>query len=382
MDPITTLTILLIISFIAIGFLTYKLFKIGRENRSLEDKNLVYAESATRLNEDLKTKFNELEILKNTIQTNKDNHTITYIESDNLKKENKDLIQEVQKYKSWEKSLAERYKEKSDTLHDTLSRHEINEKEKEEVNKNKQLEKIKLDERTWQDWEATVENKIRLICDENTLTYISQEDYPSTKKPDNSIKIANQFIIFDAKSPRSYDKLNSFKTTITKAINEMDKYSGDKTLSVSKDMYLVLPQVAVSFFDAKYNKGDYTVHIVGIDALNPIILSLSKLQDYFVTDKLTPEEKEDLSRYIGTSNNLMKRINFINNKVSEYILEHVKKSSYLPQDISEKSMEHEKGAQLNITNQQKGDFISLEAIEEETKKISLLNSLNTIGSKK
>ena len=249
---------------------------------------------------------------------------------------------------------------------------------RDEITKSLQDKGKKLeDERTWQNWEATVENRIRLICDDNTLKYISQEDYPSSKKPDNSIEIANQFIIFDAKSPKSHDKLHAFKTTITLSINKMDKYSGDKTLDVSKDMYLVLPQVAIDIFDSKYNKGDYTVHVVGLDALEPIILSLSKLQNYFIADKLTPEEKENLSRYIGTSNNMLKRVSFINNKVSEAINEHVIKSDYLPKDIAEKSKEHEKGHQLNITNQQKGGSIALETLVDETKKISILNSLNT-----
>ncbi|HIF49691.1 MAG TPA: hypothetical protein EYQ68_07395 [Cytophagales bacterium] len=376
MDPITVLTIFLSIFFISIGFLTYNIFKIGRKNKSLEEKYLVSEKSLIELDDDLKKKIRENDLLNTTIDTNKDSHSKTSNENEILKDKNENLVKEVQKWESWKKSLEEKYKSKSDMLDSTLTRVDANEEKKNIREKEEQQKRIKIDLRTWQDWEATVENKIRLICDENILKYISQEDYPSEKKPDNSIEIANQFIIFDAKSPKSHDKLDSFKKTIAKAVNEMDKYSGDKTLNVSKDMYLVLPSIAIKLFDAKYNKGDYTVHIVSIDALNPIILSLSKLQDYFVADKLTPEQKEDLSRYIGMSNNMMKRVSFINNKVSEALNEHVKKSNHLPKDISEKSKEHEKGHQLNIANQTRGDSISLKTIEEETKKISLLNSLN------
>ena len=376
MELANIFTLFLVISFVLISFLCYKLFKIGRENMSLLEKKSSSDELLNKTNEALDKKFQDINILNNTINTSKDTYTQTNLENKLLQDKNEEFMATIQKWESWESGLAEKYKRKTDQLSDALASVDKNEKNKLEKENEKFNTKKLEDERTWQNWEATVENRIRLICDDNTLKYISQEDYPSSKKPDNSIEIANQFIIFDAKSPKSHDKLHAFKTTITLSINKMDKYSGDKTLDVSKDMYLVLPQVAIDIFDSKYNKGDYTVHVVGLDALEPIILSLSKLQNYFIADKLTPEEKENLSRYIGTSNNMLKRVSFINNKVSEAINEHVIKSDYLPKDIAEKSKEHEKGHQLNITNQQKGGSIALETLVDETKKISLLNSLN------
>ena len=367
----------LLLIFVPFGFIGYKLYQIGRVNLSLSEKNISLDELVKKIQDDLDLKIQDNKLLNNTINTSKDTYTQTSMENKALQDKNEEFMATIQKWESWESGLSEKYKRKTDQLSDALASVDKNEKNKLEKENEKFNTKKLEDERTWQNWEATVENRIRLICDDNTLKYISQEDYPSSKKPDNSIEIANQFIIFDAKSPKSHDKLNAFKTTITLSINKMDKYSGDKTLDVSKDMYLVLPQVAIDIFDSKYNKGDYTVHVVGLDALEPIILSLSKLQNYFTADKLTPEEKENLSRYIGTSNNMLKRVSFINNKVSEAINEHVIKSDYLPKDIAEKSKEHEKGHQLNITNQQKGGSIALETLVDETKKISLLNSLNT-----
>tara|TARA_B110000211_G_scaffold203664_1_gene236598 strand:+ start:383 stop:1531 length:1149 start_codon:yes stop_codon:yes gene_type:complete len=367
----------LLLIFVPFGFIGYKLYQIGRVNMSLSEKNLFLDELVKKIQDDLDLNIQDNKILNNTINTSKDTYTETSMGNRALQDRNEELTATIQKWESWKSGLEENYKRKTNQLSDTLASIEKTEKNKVEKESEKFNTKKLDDERTWQNWEATVENRIRLICDDNTLKYISQEDYPSSKKPDNSVEIANQFIIFDAKSPKSHDKLHAFKTTITLSINKMDKYSGDKTLDVSKDMYLVLPQVAIDMFDSKYNKGDYTVHVVGLDALEPIILSLSKLQNYFTADKLTPEEKENLSRYIGTSNNMLKRVSFINNKVSEAINEHVIKSDYLPKDISEKSKEHEKGHQLNITNQQKGGSIALETLVDETKKISLLNSLNT-----
>ncbi len=194
-------------------------------------------------------------MLNTTIDTNKDSHSKTSNENEILKDKNENLVKEVQKWESWKKSLEEKYKSKSDMLDSTLTRVDANEEKKNIREKEQQQKRIKIDLRTWQDWEATVENKIRLICDENILKYISQEDYPSEKKPDNSIEIANQFIIFDAKSPKSHDKLDSFKKTIAKAVNEMDKYSGDKTLNVSKDMSWFYLQLRLSSLMQSITKG-------------------------------------------------------------------------------------------------------------------------------
>ncbi|MCH7525446.1 MAG: hypothetical protein IIC74_10740, partial [Bacteroidetes bacterium] len=79
------------------------------------------------------------------------------------------------------------------------------EKEKERLNDERvEEERIRMRnlKETWTNHEKDVENHIRLLCKNNVITYIEQNDFPyAGKKPDNTIEILEQYIIFDAKSP-------------------------------------------------------------------------------------------------------------------------------------------------------------------------------------
>ncbi len=61
---------------------------------------------------------------------------------------------------------------------------------------------------TWKTHETNVEELIRGICSRHQIEYIDKEHVPFHGKPDNTIKIANEYIIFDAKSPLSDDLEN------------------------------------------------------------------------------------------------------------------------------------------------------------------------------
>ena len=91
------------------------------------------------------------------------------------------------------------------------------EKEKERLNDERVAEKeihFENMRKKWGEHEKEIENHIQMICKNHILEYISQENFPFPRnKPDNTIKISEQYIIFDAKSPLS-DDLSNFPTYI------------------------------------------------------------------------------------------------------------------------------------------------------------------------
>ena len=40
--------------------------------------------------------------------------------------------------------------------------------------------------------------------------------------------------------------------------------------------------------------GDYNVYVITKDAIEPIIISLKKIQDFQLVEKLSPEERDDI----------------------------------------------------------------------------------------
>ena len=86
---------------------------------------------------------------------------------------------------------------------------------------------------TWRDHESSVESAIRGICSRNIIEYL--EEVPFRGTPDNTIRIAGEFVIFDAKSPGS-DNLNNFPSYLKAQTEQVKKYI--KHENVKKDIYL------------------------------------------------------------------------------------------------------------------------------------------------
>ena len=71
-------------------------------------------------------------------------------------------------------------------------------------------------------------------------------------------------------------------------------------MKMLKDLFLVIPSNTLSVVNQyTYNIGDYNVYIITKDSLEPIILSLKKIEEYEFADKLSPEERDNICRIIG-----------------------------------------------------------------------------------
>ncbi len=234
--------------------------------------------------------------------------------------------------------------DKSNALQESL------EKEKERLNDERVAEKSLYFEKMKKKWgnhEKDIENHIQLICKNHILEYISQENFPYPRnKPDNTIKISEQYIIFDAKSPLS-DDLSNFPTYIKNQTDNLKKYA--KHSDVKKDLFLVIPSNTLSSIDKfTYNMGDYNVFVITKDSIEPIIISLKKIQDFQLVEKLSPEERDDICRIIGKFAHTTKRRIQIDQYFAEEFLDTLKKSrSQLPKEVLKRVIEFESAEKLN-----------------------------------
>ena len=234
--------------------------------------------------------------------------------------------------------------DKSNALQESL------EKEKERINDERVAEKSSYFEKMkkkWSNHEKDIENHIQFICKNHILEYISQENFPYPRnKPDNTIKISEQYIIFDAKSPLS-DDLSNFPAYIKNQTDNLKKYA--KHSDVKKDLFLVIPSNTLSSIDKfTYNMGDYNVFVITKDSIEPIIISLKKIQDFQLVEKLSPEERDDICRIIGKFAHTTKRRIQIDQYFAEEFLDTLKKSrSQLPKEVLKRVIEFESAEKLN-----------------------------------
>jgi hypothetical protein len=199
----------------------------------------------------------------------------------------------------------------------------------------------------WGEHEKDVEKHMQMICKNQLLRYIPQEEFPYPRnKPDNTIEISNQLIVFDAKSPSNED-LSNFPKYIKSQTENLKKYA--KHADVKKELFLVIPSNTLGIIQQfTYNMGDYNVYVITKDSLEPIILSLKRIQDFELVEKLSPEERDDICRIIGKFAHTTKRRIQIDQYFAEEFLDTLKKAgTQLPKEILKSVIEFEGAEMLN-----------------------------------
>ena len=246
------------------------------------------------------------------------------------------------------------------------------EKEKERLNdervkeKEELLNKMKL---KWSDHEKEVQNHLQLICRNNVIKYISQEDFPHPRnKPDNSIEIMEQLIVFDAKSPAN-DDLTNFPKYIKIQTESLKKYA--KHEDVKNDLFLVIPSNTLDVINQfHYNIGDYNVYIITKDALEPIILSLKKIEDYEFADKLSPEDRDNVCRIIGKfAHTTKRRIQIDEFFAREFLDTLTKAGTQLPREILENVIKFENAEKLNPPMEKRNKQILTKDLKDKVDKL-------------
>jgi len=273
---------------------------------------------------------------------------------------------------SFQKAEEGRQKEANKNFATAVTLQQSLEKEKERLNddrvkeKEELLNKMKL---KWSDHEKEVQNHLQLICRNNVIKYISQEDFPHPRnKPDNSIEIMEQLIVFDAKSPAN-DDLTNFPKYIKIQTESLKKYA--KHEDVKNDLFLIIPSNTLDVINQfHYNIGDYNVYIITKDALEPIILSLKKIEDYEFADKLSPEDRDNVCRIIGKfAHTTKRRIQIDEFFAREFLDTLTKAGTQLPREILENVIKFENAEKLNPPMEKRNKQILTKDLKEKVDKL-------------
>ena len=300
-----------------------------------------------KINQELKV---QIEILK------KENDLLSPLKIKNVELMNN--LNEMKQEKNVEDAKRDAVITKYEQFENNAREREEN-KEKKEIQKQEE-ENAKI-KRTWQDHEDNVNKQIKLICHEESIVFVEEWDH--SKKPDNVLKICNEYIVFDAKSPRN-EELDNFPTYIKTQVSSLSKYANHK--DVKKHLFLVVPENAInSLKKLTYNDSQYCVHIISPQSLRITIWSLKQIELYEFAEKLSPEDRENLARAFAGSMNYIKRIIQINSdmndegiSLTEQMMKLIAKDSL--KEIKNKALEFEKGTMINPSKQNRGKIIDIE----------------------
>jgi len=289
--------------------------------------------------------------------------------------------QEIARFKSAEQSRLDEHARKMSEAQSFMARlndDKLRLEQEREAALKAHMEDMK---KTWLNHERKVEEALKMLCRKHTIEYLGKEAVPFRGKPDNTLRICEEYVIFDAKSPQGED-LSNFADYVKAQSKDVQKYAKEK--DVRKDIFLVVPTNTIDRFDAyTINHGDYRVFIVTVDSLEPILLSLKRIEEYEFVDQLSPEEREDICRVIGRLSHLTKRRIQVDSFFCEEAFKTLKECGCLPEEFSERTLEYEKSTLLNPPVERKGKALAdktLEKAVETVKKETAFLDIDTSGT--
>jgi hypothetical protein len=240
------------------------------------------------------------------------------------------------------------------------------EKEVEEKHQAELVRRDKLKE-TWALHESNVKSNIQSISKKHTIDYVT--DFPHKGIPDNCLKICDEYVVFDAKSPANTDNMNNFPSYIKTQAESAKKYA--KLEDVKKDIFFVVPTNTLEILNQfVYNMADYTVYVISLDSVEQIILGLKKIEEYEFAKELSPEDRDHICRIIGKFAHLTKRRIQIDTFFAKQFIELAYKAeSDLPQEIMEKVKEYDKSEKLNPPIEKRVKAIVTKELDNEINKI-------------
>jgi len=319
---------------------------------TLRQENEQLKSNSAKLETEISAKQNEIARLQEKI--------------DGLSRDTSNLKGEIGALKESEDNMRKQYEKGVATL-DSVQKRIENEREQEKIEKHRaEIQRITSLKENWAKHEKTVKETIKSICQKHTIEYV--EKPPFKGNPDNTIKICDEHIVFDAKSPVTEDLKNFFQYIRNQA-EAVKKYAEQE--SVKRDIFLVVPFSTVDVIEQfSFNMGDYNVYVVTVDVLEPIILSLKKIEEYEFAEELTPEERENICRIIGKFSHTVKRRIQIDHFFTRQFLDVLTKcESDIPSDLFEKVEEFEKAEKLNPSIEKRTKQIPSKELVRDSGKI-------------
>jgi predicted nucleic acid-binding Zn-ribbon protein len=307
---------------------------------------------------------------RETIEKLNNDITTLTVRHDNLNSQITILKQELSQYQQIEEDRIREHDERIAALN-ALRQQLDNDRLRIDAERTAEIKsKFTEMEQTWKKHEEIVEQSLKSICQRHTIEYCDKEKFPvSGKKPDNALLIADQYIIFDAKSPKNSDELGNFRQYIKTQAEAAKKYARDE--NVKKDIFLVVPANTLEYLDEVHlDMADYQVYVVTHDSLEPIVLALRKIEDYQFVDQLSPEDREKICHVIGKFAHATKRRMQIDTYFFNEFLGLLKSCESLPDDILKSVVSFEKAEKMNPPMEKRKKQIPITDLEHDVKVIT------------
>lgn len=206
---------------------------------------------------------------------------------------------------------------------------------------------------TWKNHEKDVETKLAVLCQQFSIEHFSKDSFPLKGKPDNAVKICDEFVIFDSKAPGLDEDLSNFPDYIKRQAETAEKYT--KQEGVRKQVFFVVPRNAIqAITDTMIQFPTYGINVLTVDSLPVVLMCLKRIESYEFATTLSPEERENVVAMIGRMLHGLKRRVQVDQFMSKHFLALMTEADNLPSDIVSEARKVEIASKVNAPQEKRG----------------------------
>jgi hypothetical protein len=206
------------------------------------------------------------------------------------------------------------------------------------------------------------------ICTDLRLDLKTGEAYRGVSHPDFAILVNSSYVFFNAVSPISPDDVSSFVRVVAEEATKL--FEAAKEDGVRGEAYLVVPNaVAADLTEFVFESDRCTVFVVTPEALQAIVRTLRRIEEYEFSRQITPFELDQICRFIGELSHMMKRKIVLDMYFSNEMLEILQKTENLPTDVAVDATRYENAMRVNPPVERDITMLTIPSLSAKVRKL-------------
>ena len=173
------------------------------------------------------------------------------------------------------------------------------------------------------------------------MSEISLTTYNNTHLPDGfdpklkldfMLKLLGQFVIFDPKSSQSQSLQTYIRNQVQSTAKKIRHSSSFN--DIYKTVFFVIPDIGLQELkETYYVEQGFSFFVISVEAFEPIVRTLKRLEDYDLADKYDPQERENIVNVLATYDQHIRQQNATNILTTIRGLKVMEEKSTMPEDV-------------------------------------------------
>ena len=206
------------------------------------------------------------------------------------------------------------------------------------------------------------------VCSELHLDLRTAETYRGEASPEFAVLVNSSYVFFNTAAPASSAEAEEFASRVSGEAELL--FEAAKEDGVRGEAYLVVPNtVAAQLAELVFSSERCTVFVVTPEAVEPIVRTLQRIEEYEFARQITPFELDQICRFVGELSHMTKRKIVLDTYFSNEMLEILQKTENLPTDVVADVTAYENAVRLNPPAERDATVLTVPSLSAKVQKL-------------